>query len=470
MSSRPNIIWITLESTRADHTSLLGYDRQTTPELERIASMETGRSFAECIAHGIWTRSSSASILTGTYPSRHRAGMDRESIPDELSTVPELLSAAGYHTACLSPNANVSAATGLDRGFEQFAWFDKSTLLETAGLKTLAKFALNVNRHGGGFTLDAAKHGTGYLLTDVAKRWLRSYEGSDDPFFLYAHMGDPHHPYYPPRKYLTEYIADLDTTVKEANELVRRHHRDLNELIAHGCPFTDEEWETLTTLYDASIAYADELVGSIFDQVHSLDVGETVFVVTSDHGEFFGEHGLLAHKISVDDAVAHVPAVVHGDATIANHDGELIQHVDLVQSLLSRAQADTSQVQGIDLGTEDRAFAIIQRGADRTRTNIQTIREYNPDFDASHYHQSTVHAIRTGEYKYVLSDDGAELFHLPDESTDVSDRQPDVAASLEAELSSFLDTAGRPVTGEADGESQMTGAMRKQLEDLGYLV
>ncbi len=470
MDTRQNIVWITLESTRADHTSLHGSARETTPELERIAARSTGRSFADCIAHGVWTRSSSASILTGTYPSVHRAGMDRERIPDELATVPELLSAIGYRTACLSPNANLSAATGLDRGFDRFAWFDKSTLLETAGLKTLAKFALNLRRHSAGYTTDTVKHATGYLLSDVAKRWLRSFEEGNEPFFLYAHLGDPHHPYYPPLPYLRKFTADLDVTAKEAGELALRHHHDLDALIAAGCPFTDEEWETLSALYDAGIAYADDLVGTLFEYAQSLDLDETVFVITSDHGEFLGEHGLLAHKISVDDAVVHVPAVVHGDEEIAAHDGDLIQHVDIMQTLLARAGADVDQFQGIDLREETREHAIIQRGGERTRTNIDAFREHNPDFDASRFHLSTVHALRTREFKYVTSDDRSELFSLPEETTDVSDRHPDVVASLDQELTRWLDAAGRPISDDPAEESRMTGSMRQQLQNLGYLV
>ncbi|MFC6964050.1 sulfatase-like hydrolase/transferase [Halocatena marina] len=192
-----NIIWITIESTRADHTSLYSYERDTTPNLRRIANSDGGRSFSNCISHGIWTRSSIASILTGTWPSRHRAGMDSERIPAELKTVPELLRESGYHTAAISPNANLSSATDLDRGFDDFVWIDKSTLLKNINKSTILKNIINIRNHGGGMTRDTRRHNTGYMMGDMAKRRLRSFANSSEPFFLYLHFGDPHHPYYP---------------------------------------------------------------------------------------------------------------------------------------------------------------------------------------------------------------------------------------------------------------------------------
>ncbi|AUV84145.1 hypothetical protein C2R22_21430 (plasmid) [Salinigranum rubrum] len=84
----PNIVWLTLESLRFDHTSLSGYKRDTTPFLQSIAAESSAVSFDKCFSHGIWTRPASASILTGTYPSHHQAGMGSDVIPDDLPTVP----------------------------------------------------------------------------------------------------------------------------------------------------------------------------------------------------------------------------------------------------------------------------------------------------------------------------------------------------------------------------------------------
>lgn len=467
MSGRPNIIWLTLESTRADHTSLGGYERDTTPNLRRISTDDQGRTFKNCFSHGIWTLPSSASILTGTYPTHHGTGFGNSAIPQELATAPELFGELGYHTACLSPNSHLSSGTALDRGFDDFAWIGKSTLLETVGLPTVLKYVLNIRRHGGGLTTDTKKHGTGFLLQDMAKRWLRSL-ADDQPFFFYAHYGDPHHPYYPPLPYLDRYADEFPVSPKEAGEIAVAHHEDIHELTANGCGLTPDEWEALRGMYDAEIAYVDDLVGELYDFVKGLDIGETVFVVTADHGEFFGEQGLLGHTIAVDDAVTHVPLVVHGFDDLLNHDGELVQHIDVMQTLLSSVGGDTEQMQGIDLTESTRDYAISQRGAERCEQYLERYTDINPDFDTSDYHSGNLSAIRTLEFKYLRSDNESELFRLPDEETDVSERYPEVVEFLDTELGQWLDTTGASVTSESV-EGNFTEAMEEQLADLGYL-
>lgn len=465
---RPNIVWITVESTRADHTTLGGYERDTTPNLERIAERARGRSFSGCFSHGVWTLPSSASILTGTVPSYHDAGMGSEAIPDELPTVPELLSERGYHTACLSPNSHLSSATGLDRGFDEFVWVSKSTLREAVGLRTLLKYLLNVRSHGGGLTLDSREHNPDFMMHDLAKRRLRSFRGRQ-PFFLYLHHGGPHRPYLPPKPYRKRFADGVGLSPAEMGEVALDHHANLFEHVANGCPFTDEQWRTLRALYDGEIAHVDALVGELFDAVRGLGLDETVFVVTSDHGELFGERGLLAHQIVVHDAVAHVPLVVHGFDDLLEYDGGMVQHADLVATLLGRMGVQADHCHGIDLREGRRDYSVVQRGEDRCRKNLAEIRAFDPAFDASSYHRATLHAIRTRAFKYQRSVERAELFRLPDEDRDVSASYPAVAANLDDRLSRWLETKGSPlVPGRVDG--QFTDAMREQLADLGYLV
>jgi arylsulfatase A-like enzyme len=467
MTTPPSIVWLTLESTRADHTSLGGHDRDTTPNLRRIAEDPRGRSFSQCFAHGIWTLASSASILTGTYPSHHDTGMESEFVPDELQTVPEAFGELGYRTACLSTNFHVSEATGLDRGFDRFAWLSRDTLLDVAGPRTLLKYARNIRRHSAGFTLDTKKHSTGYVVTDVLKRWVRSLADQPEPFFLYAHYGDPHHPYYPPLPYHDTYLDELEASVAEARAAALRHHDDLHELVAEGLPLTEREWALVQAMYDAEIAYTDALVGELFDHLRST-VDDLILVVTADHGELFGEGGMLAHKVVVDDAVSHVPLVVYGHDGLCQHDGEMVQHADVVQTLLSSQGHPFETGQGVDLGARSRDRCIVQRGGDRAERNLEEFRSLNPEFDADRYHRGLATALRTADYKYVLGADRAELFRLPDETTDVTDAHPAVVSAMHDELTEWLDGPGRPVSMERR-EGSFSPAMRTQLADLGYL-
>lgn len=465
--NRPNVVWITLESTRSDHTTMGGYSRDTTPNIDRIASGRRGRAFDNCHTHGIWTLASSASILTGTVPTHHGAGMANDAIPDEVETVPERLSAAGYHTACLSPNSHLSSATDLDRGFDEFVWLSADTILEAAGPRTMFKYLRNCRRHGPGFTTDTRKHGTGFIMNEMMKQRVSEYADEDDPFFLYAHYGDPHHPYQPPRRYLERYADDFEMSVDEALELGQYHHANFHQLIADGCPLDDDEWDALHALYDAEIAHTDDLVGDLFEHVTRLD--DTIFVVTADHGELFGEQGMLAHLVVTDDAVTHVPLVTHGFDELVDHESETVQHADLMRTLCEVADAGTEGLHGIDLREETRERTLTQRGAKRTLKNLERFADLNPDFDPSPYHTATLSALRTDEFKYQRSDDRDELFALPDEQRDVADDYPEVATDLEEDLDAILEAEGKPAySGEREGK--FNDAMKEQLSDLGYLV
>lgn len=466
MSDRPNIIWLTIESTRADHTSLHGYSRETTPAMSRIAELPTGRSFDSCFSHGIWTLTSSASILSGLGATRHNVSVDNDRLADSIQTVPERLQEIGYTTACLSTNPHVSRNTGLDRGFDRFRWLGRSNIHRVAGFRTLAKYAVQVRKHGPGFTLNPTRHSTGYLVTDILKRWIRDYSKRDDPIFLYAHYAEPHHPYYPPKAYESEFVADTDLTGSEAVAAAKYHSGNINNLVANGLPLSDRQWEALAAMYDAEIAYADSLVGHLFEYVQKR-LGDVIVVITGDHGELFGEKGMLAHKVVLNDAVSHVPLVVHGSDNLRTAETELIQHADVMRTLLEAVGADTTEMQGKDLSTRGRQYAITQRRATRYERNVADMREYNPEFSTEQYFDGKVTALRTDEYTLKRGEDRTVLHRLPDERQDVKEEYPKVAEHLTDRLVDWLDTRGQPIA--AGAQATFTDDMEQQLSDLGYL-
>ncbi len=460
--SAPTIVWISLESTRYDHTSLSAYDRSTTPELERIA--DRGRSFDRCFSHGIWTRASTASMLTGTYPGFHGAGVNHDTIPSEFPTIAERLGDVGYHSVCFSKNAHLSSASGLDRGFDEFVWYDKYSLQDVAGYSGLAKFLLQLRQHSIGYTKQTRLHSTGYLLSEGIKRRLGT---GSEPTFCYAHFGDPHHPYVPPRPYLDRFTDSLPFSAEEALEIAIEMDEQLMQTVADGCSFTDAEWGAIEAMYDACLAYTDALVGEVYDYVRST-LDDAIVVITGDHGELLGERGLLAHRLVTHDAVSHVPLVVDGPTDLLDAEGH-VQHVDVMRTLLEAVGADTTGLQGKDVRETTRDHSIVQRGGSRADETIDLLQSLNPSFDADRFHRGTLTAVRTDEYKYEHSDSDRRLYALPDESTDVIDDRPEVAADLEATRAEFAQHAP-----EDQSPNQRTGKlsprMKNQLQDLGYLV
>lgn len=438
-----------------------GHDRDTTPRLRAIADSPAGAAYDECIAHSQWTLGSSGAILSGTYPSHSTVGMDGDRLPAELSTAAELFGDVGYHTACLSGNSHVSDATGLSRGFDRFEWLSSSTLPSVAGPRTLAKYALNLRRHSAGFSTDPARHSSPFLMNDIAKRWLRGMT-DEEPFFFYLHYNEPHRPYHPPLAWLDRYTDGLDVDASEAAEISMDVHYDMTQRIADGCDLSGREWDALLAMYDAEVAYTDEMIGRLFEFVSGLDVGETVFVVTADHGELFGEHDLLSHRFVLHDALVNVPLVVHGADLNLAHD-DLVQHIDLMGTLLARAGGDTSQFQGVDLDEETREYAVSQRSP----MGFESYLDANPEFDVSRFHSGLLTAMRTHEFKFQRSDERGELLRLPEEEVEVSETFPEVRAEMEAATEEWLGTIGKPIS--AGERAEFTDAMRGQLADLGYL-
>ncbi|MFC7079028.1 sulfatase [Halorussus caseinilyticus] len=461
-----------------------GYDRDTTPAIRQLAEEDDATAFENCFAHSMWTPASSASIFTGTYLSDHGVGKEgtgMRKLPPDLTTLPALLADEGYRTACLSPNGYLSSANGLDRGFEDFYWLSKNlgdggvADLLKYGLnlgshegrplnektRALAKYALNVRSHGPGFTLDRNRHNLSYVTTEMAKQWTSKAANGDDPFFLYAHVGNPHHPYCPPRRARDRFRDSLPVPMDEAIALSLDLYGSadrIQRLNAHGSQLTPEQWETIETLYDTEISYADDCVREIVNHVRALN-GDTIVVVTADHGECFGEYGLVGHNLALHDALTHVPLVVAGADLDCDGD-ELVQHVDVTRTIASILGCDHDQFRGYDLRTETRDYCLSQRG----RADFDEFFAVNPEFNTELLHEQPFSAIRTREFKYLESEGKSQLFELPDEETDVSDEQPEAVEELSAVADDWVDW-----TAAETDEAEFTDEMKEQLADLGYL-
>lgn len=456
----PNIVWITLDSVRADHTTMNHYERDTTPFLQDLA--DEGIGFKQCFAHSKSTHPSSGAILTGTPPTHNTVGVTGGRLPDSVPTVAERFSEAGYHTSCLSRNSYVSSATGLNRGFDKFQWLASSTMYRLHPF-TLARYFANIRKHSAGLALDTAKHASPFLMNETAKRWLSEFEADPQPFFFYLHYNEPHRPYYPPQSYLDRYTDEIEMSPSEAAEFAMDVHYNLEEIIADGCNLTDPEWDALFAMYDAEIAYTDYMIGELLTHIRSLDIGETIFVVTADHGELFGEHGLLSHKFVLDEAVTHVPLVIHGLDGFKADEDELVQHADFMKTLLDYAGADSEGVVGTDLRTDRPEFAVSQRGP----IDFGSILAKNPSFDTSRFHHSTLTSLRSEQFVYQRSDDRSELLERPDETTDVSQKYPETIEELDEKLSRWMEKYGQSADEGLKGD--FSGAKEKQLRDLGYL-
>lgn len=456
-----SVIWITLESIRYDHTSFSDHERDTTPHLVDLAT--TGYTSDHCFSHDIWTRSSTTSILTGYAPSAHQTWSNDARLPSVVSTIPAAFQKAGYRTVCISESGQISSGTGLDRGFDHFKYINKYTMLDEADLVSLAKWAANIRRHSAGFTLDGRQHCLDYLMTEIAKGHIDTATDSDEPLFLYLHLGNTHHPYFPPSAWRDKFIDDLPMSIDRAIELAGEMNRRLHECIAQDDPFTEDEWQTLQVLYDTCISYNDSLTGLLAE--HALkELEDPIVVVTADHGELFDERGILAHMLCVNDAVTNVPVVIKGLEEMP--DNGMIQHADIMKMLCTDLGIDHPVPIGQDIRKSDREVAVTQRSGERARTKLRKISEYNSDFPTEEFSSDDVTALRSMDWRYVKSGSEAQLFELPDETVDVSEDYPAVATRFDERCEAWLEEFGQPV-GEA-GDVQFDEQTEAQLRNLGY--
>jgi uncharacterized sulfatase len=359
----------------------------------------------------------------------------------------------------LSNNGYASSLTNLDRGFDDFTLLGSTPkeILQSAGLKNLLKYLANIRRHSVGFKTDFHAHSGGYLLNELAKEKIRE---TRQPFFMYVHYNEPHRAYYPPLPYLDKFTNNIEMEGPEAASVALEIHHNLLEVVASGCDLSDEEWDALIAMYDSEIAYTDDLVGKLLETIEE-QLGETIVVVTADHGELFGEDDMLAHKYSIHNAVLNVPMVITGIPELS--DEGIIQHSDVMRTLLEIGGAETETIQGVDLRTETREYAISQSGDD----DLEPLLEKNPDFDKTKFCTEEYSVIQDGEYKYVQRPDDPRLYHLPDEDTNSIEEAEEQSAKMDAWLTEWLETEGQPVG--IGSESTLDDTMKSRLADLGYL-
>lgn len=463
MKTRPNILWITLESVRYDHTSLSGYGRDTTPALARLASDPRATAFEQCITHGKWTGTSSGSILTGTYPPTHGIyGAGGYALPDDVATLPELLPEE-YTTRSIVSNPNAGPAKNLDRGFDEARYVTPSTMRDAVGLRTMLKSVPQLWSHGGGLTTDVERHKglSSYMMVDVAKRALATQEG---PSFTYLHLNSSHHSYLPPAAYRDRFTDDIAASPGQALDTAQSAYEDIHELIANG--LTDTEWESVTAMYDAVLAHVDHCVGSLVEAALGRDE-ETIVIVTADHGDLLGEFGLAGHKFAVHDALTHVPLVVYGLDNIDHQHDSVVQHADVVRTLFAQLGVEPAQFEGIDLTRQSREYAITQRSGENAQKNLDAVREHDRSYSLPGSHPGMLTAIRSTAHKLLYSDDAVELYELPDEMTDVADQYPATFERMQSYAEEWLGSRDSRATGTKPELDEETKA---HLSDMGYLV
>jgi arylsulfatase A-like enzyme len=369
----PNIILIVLDTVGAKHLSLYGYQRPTTPNLERIAAECS--VYSRCFAPACWTVPSHASMFTGLYPSQHGAFESRFLLRDNLPHLVPILKAQGYTTIGISTNSLVSPASGLCQDFDEFhdlGFHDRSRIL--AGLQGSDPNETAPGSHGNLSarlqtaisSKNAMSNMLGYLwetgqagevlktsmkmVTKQAAKWLRPHPSDNatpytrktqslmgdilrrrlasknSPFFLFVNILQAHQNYCPPMRRRRFSSWHDRVTASPQKFYFHGDSPDLAKLIT-----------TYGNLYDDEILYLDTVIGRLWRMFQSASLFEdTVVIITSDHGEHFGEKGHYTHILSLYNELLWVPLIIRFPRSLAlpGQDRRLASLTDLYATIL----------------------------------------------------------------------------------------------------------------------------------------
>jgi arylsulfatase A-like enzyme len=326
-SRAPNLLWIVMDTVRADHMSLYGYARRTTPELERRAA--DGITFEMARSAAPWTLPSHVTMFTGLWPFEHGARIDRP-YSGPSPTLAEHLAAHGYATAGLAGNTGMCNATyGVGRGFDYYVELlcnhevsPRAAMLNSSLGRSVLKLANAIGLPVPGEFPQAHRRLAPELIGH-AEEWLGRVRGrnqagglgSHRPYFLFMNFMDVHSPYIPlatARRFWTDPVPPRRQAVPENGWSALRAR---NEASPERRPDRQRELDAgtrrLVDLYDDCLFGLDVELGRFFDRLRASGLlEETWVVITSDHGEEFGEHGIFGHGASLYNQVTHVPLIL----------------------------------------------------------------------------------------------------------------------------------------------------------------
>lgn len=290
----PNVLLIVVDTLRADHLDAYGYSRQTSPQLARLA--EQGVLFETAIAPSSWTLPSHASMMTGVYPHDHHAEVTDDFLDERHATVAESFRARGYRTAAFSGNVTFfSVKAGMGRGFLHFEDFVYGIAPLFSQISLGGRLQGWLHRLGYRGDLVGRRH-----ARDINRRvlsWLQATEGR--PFFVALNYFDVHDPYAPPEPYRHLFTAEKEPGGRLSVQL---------NLYPTMSP---QEVQGEVAAYDGAIRYMDDSLKELWTQLEeSGRLRNTVVVVTSDHGEAFGEHGLFTHGNGLCMEEIRVPLIL----------------------------------------------------------------------------------------------------------------------------------------------------------------
>ncbi len=446
-----NVVVLLVDTLRADHLGCYGYERDTSPNLDRLAS--EGVLFENAIAQSSWTSPSVASLFTSLYPSAHGVVRFSSKLGTNAPTLAQEMTARGRTTGGVSANiAFIRADRGFALGFSHFELAER--------------------RAGPGDELEKILRRAPEEAAAVTDRGLAFIDqATARPFFLYLHYLDPHSPYDAPPPHRDRFLDDAQKSARP------RFFGEAGMVSASAA-----DLPTLTALYDGEISYTDAEIGRFLDGLRERGLLErTVVVVTSDHGEELLDHGGFTHGSTLYREVVRVPLLVRMPemAAAGRRVADVVELVDVGPTLLELVgPPDARKTEGQSLAAMLRPTALLERiglGSPSGTVGATGYSELSSRMKKEAKPSRHERALRRAGRSYLVSASGErELYDDvadPREQHDLAAAEPDTARDLarriEALAASSAGSAAQSGSGSED--ESMSEADRERLKALGYL-
>jgi arylsulfatase A-like enzyme len=427
--ARPNFILIVVDALRADRLHYAGYDEMASPNFDAFQRQSTW--FANAYSTTSWTIPSMASLFLSRLASQHRVVKWGSKLPDEKTTLVEILREAGYRTGGWTANRLMSRPRGFAQGFDEYKLVIHPKLRPDTP-------------PGTEFAVAPASE-----VTRAALRWLRQERAADShaPFFAYLHYLEPHTPYLCPE-------GSAEECKTEAANLTKR-------LLKEQWEFDDRENDFIGTLYDADVARMDEALGDLMRDLNARGFLKNTWVIlTSDHGEHLGESGSYAHGTTLNQPVVHIPLLFSPPSREGSVVNVPVSLADVAPTILDLAGLEIPDIFG---GRSLRSA--LEGGSLPRRPVVAELLATGPKPKPAFRHRF---AVIDGSDALLMARDGTvQRFDL---SEDPEQNRP-LEASM-GELGELLSAAGVALAESidpSDDGSDISPELLEHLKALGYI-
>ena len=425
-----NIIVIVPTNIRADHLSLYGYERKTSPNLDKFA--KNGIVFTNAFSQMSWSLPVVASLFTSKYPFTHGL-MGRQVLSPNETTLAEILKLYNYTTVAFTSGGDYRSVYGIDQGFDVFDDDDNSII-----------FTGSFNR-----------------TTNEALEWLKNNK-NNKKFFMFLQGYDTHCPFNPPSEYLNlfkrEYTGNLNDSLcvrsvgtnpqsNSSNFTITAFYFEnmtISPTYSRLVPvnITNKDIEHLISNYDSEIRYVDYLLGNFLDELERFGtLKNTIVIIIGDHGEIIGEHGRVVRvgqvRGALYDEIIHVPLIIKHPLIKKGKSIEgLVETIDIMPTILDFLDIPINyESQGINL------VPLINGSKEEMREFVFSGGNFGGNLELFPYY-TTNDAIRSKKWKLIFERsangiNNLELYDLendPNEMINLVWENPELARALKSNL------------------------------------